>query len=92
MKPKKAVSSYGYVTYSENKTIKKVMGFTEKPDSNLADKIIKDGSVMWNVGIFTVAENMDRCSKLTDKVMLKIIKSIMGRGKRLMVFLFVRTE
>ncbi len=75
VKPKKAVSSYGYVTYSGNKTVKKVMGFTEKPDSNLADKIIKDGSVMWNVGIFILkSKTWLHAISLTDKVMFKIIK------------------
>ena len=75
VKPKKAVSSYGYVTYSGNKTVKKVIRFIEKPDSNLADKIIKDGSVMWNVGIFILKSKtwLDAIS-LTDKVMFKIIK------------------
>ena len=46
-------TGYGYIQYSENKEqIKKVNGFTEKPDYENALKYIESGDYLWNAGIF----------------------------------------
>ena len=51
-KPKSIQSSYGYITYKGNETIKNVTGFIEKPNYNLAEELISNGNSLWNSGIF----------------------------------------
>lgn len=51
--PTYANTGYGYIQFNkENKSIKKVNRFTEKPDLATATQFIKSGDYLWNAGIF----------------------------------------
>lgn len=46
-------TGYGYIQYeSENKEIKKVKNFTEKPNLETAKGFLSSGDYLWNAGIF----------------------------------------
>lgn len=46
-------TGYGYIQYAqEDKPIKKVKNFTEKPDLKTARQFIDQGDYLWNAGIF----------------------------------------
>ncbi|MFA7662422.1 MAG: mannose-1-phosphate guanylyltransferase [Patescibacteria group bacterium] len=53
VKPASPHTGYGYINFEtgENK-IKKVVRFTEKPDSETAKKFLETGNYFWNAGIF----------------------------------------
>lgn len=52
IKPTYPSSKYGYVVPENNKDdIRKVIRFTEKPNTELAEELIKDGA-FWNGGVF----------------------------------------
>ena len=75
VKPKNMKCSYGYITYSGKETIKKVTGFTEKPNSKLADEIVTKGSSMWNLGIFILnSGTWLNAISITDNKMYRLIK------------------
>lgn len=54
IEPTRPDTGYGYIQYfaNENKEIKKVKTFTEKPGIELAEAFIKSGDFLWNAGIF----------------------------------------
>jgi len=54
IKPSRPDTGYGYIQYIENdeKELKKVKTFTEKPALDLAKKFIESGDFVWNAGIF----------------------------------------
>lgn len=58
MKPSRPETGYGYIKYNkmvsenDNCTIYKVDSFKEKPDLETAEKYLKDGSYLWNGGMF----------------------------------------
>ncbi len=58
IKPSRPDTGYGYIqfneniTYDEDKRIKKVKTFTEKPILEIAKSFIKSGDFLWNSGIF----------------------------------------
>jgi mannose-1-phosphate guanylyltransferase/mannose-6-phosphate isomerase len=74
-KPKSNQSSYGYITYTGNETIKDVTGFVEKPDSKLAQELISNGNSLWNSGIFILKSKtwLDAIS-ITNKLIYKSIE------------------
>lgn len=46
-------TGYGYIQFKNSSNdIKKVIKFTEKPNSKTAEKFIKSGDYLWNAGIF----------------------------------------
>ncbi len=46
-------TGYGYIQYEkEDKAIKKVAQFTEKPDYDTAKRFFEEGNYLWNAGIF----------------------------------------
>lgn len=51
--PDRPETGYGYihVDYGDN-VVKTVLSFTEKPDNKTAAAFIRDGSYLWNAGIF----------------------------------------
>lgn len=58
MRPSRAETGYGYIKYgnseldlNENKIIK-VEAFVEKPNKKKAEEYLKDGSYLWNGGMF----------------------------------------
>ncbi len=53
IKPTFPNTGYGYIQYNrDNKTIKKVHQFREKPDYNTAKQFLEEGNYLWNSGIF----------------------------------------
>ena len=58
IKPSRPDTGYGYIQFiesnkiEEDKRIKKVKTFTEKPDSEMARFFIQSGDFLWNSGIF----------------------------------------
>lgn len=53
IEPTRPDTGYGYIQFIENnKTIKKVKTFTEKPNRELAEKFLLSGEFLWNSGIF----------------------------------------
>ncbi len=58
IKPNRPDTGYGYIQFEEShghdedKTIKKVKTFTEKPDIEMAKVFLKSGDFLWNAGIF----------------------------------------
>ncbi len=58
IKPNRPDTGYGYIQFkkcdncSEDKRIKKVKAFTEKPDLEIAKFFVKSGDFLWNSGIF----------------------------------------
>ena len=58
IKPTRPDTGYGYIQYNskssfeEDKRLRKVKTFTEKPDFELAKSFIKSGDFLWNSGIF----------------------------------------
>ena len=58
IRPSRPDTGYGYIqfeettVYPENKLLRKVRTFTEKPDIELAKTFIKCGDFLWNSGIF----------------------------------------
>jgi mannose-1-phosphate guanylyltransferase len=67
IKPSRPDTGYGYIQYipQNNKEIKKVKTFTEKPHLELAKQFIESGDFVWNSGIFiwnaqAIIENFNR--------------------------------
>ncbi|MBE6049614.1 MAG: mannose-1-phosphate guanylyltransferase [Clostridium sp.] len=58
MEPTRPETQYGYIKCGKfieksiNEKINKVDTFIEKPDKNVAEKYLKDGSYFWNSGVF----------------------------------------
>ncbi|WP_294351661.1 mannose-1-phosphate guanylyltransferase [uncultured Clostridium sp.] len=58
MQPTRPETQYGYIKCGEfkelsiNHNINKVDAFVEKPDRNVAEKYLKEGSYFWNSGVF----------------------------------------
>ncbi|MCD4746348.1 MAG: mannose-1-phosphate guanylyltransferase [Bacteroidales bacterium] len=58
IKPSRPDTGYGYIqfcdtyTYPQDKRIKKVKTFTEKPNLELAETFLQSGDFLWNSGIF----------------------------------------
>jgi len=55
IRPTHANTGYGYIQYedcTENNTVYKVNRFTEKPDKPTAIRFLKEGSYLWNSGVF----------------------------------------
>ncbi|MEN8138759.1 MAG: mannose-1-phosphate guanylyltransferase [Bacteroidota bacterium] len=57
IQPSRPDTGYGYIQYfsnktAENKDIKKVKTFTEKPNLEIAKEFISSGDFLWNSGIF----------------------------------------
>ncbi len=58
IKPSRPDTGYGYIQFNENiiyeedKRIKKVKTFTEKPILEIAESFLKSGDFLWNSGIF----------------------------------------
>ena len=54
IKPTRPDTGYGYIQFFEddNKAVKKVKTFTEKPDLEYAMKFLESGDYVWNAGIF----------------------------------------
>ena len=51
--PNRPETGYGYIQYEDDeKAIKPVKTFTEKPELDLAKKFIQSGDFVWNAGIF----------------------------------------
>jgi mannose-1-phosphate guanylyltransferase len=51
--PTRPDTGYGYIKYLQNETgVKKVEKFVEKPDHAKAMEYLKDGSYLWNAGMF----------------------------------------
>ena len=52
--PTRPDTGYGYLKVEsfEKSGVKKVLKFVEKPDENLANKMLADGNFLWNSGIF----------------------------------------
>ncbi|PCJ26925.1 MAG: mannose-1-phosphate guanylyltransferase/mannose-6-phosphate isomerase [Rickettsiales bacterium] len=70
IKPTHAESGYGYIEFSGNE----VLGFTEKPSKETAEKYIKHGNFYWNSGMFcftarTILQEMhDHCPSVLSTV------------------------
>ncbi len=71
IKPSRPDTGYGYIqfsqadSYPENKSLKKVKTFTEKPALEMAKSFLESGDFLWNAGIFiwnvnTVIEAFDK--------------------------------
>ncbi len=54
IKPSRPDTGYGYIQFIENqeKSLKKVKTFTEKPNEELAKQFLASGDFLWNAGIF----------------------------------------
>lgn len=54
IKPAFPNTGYGYIQYqqSEQKSVYKVLKFTEKPNYHTAKRFIEEGNYLWNAGIF----------------------------------------
>ncbi len=58
MKPDRAETGYGYIKFTEDKTLVnkenfiKVEKFVEKPNLELAEKYLRNGDYLWNGGMF----------------------------------------
>ena len=54
IKPHRPDTGYGYIRYREedDKELKKVLAFTEKPDLDTAKKFLESGEYLWNAGLF----------------------------------------
>ena len=62
IKASRPETGYGYIQFSEdnceeNKTLKKVKTFTEKPDLELANQFLESGDFLWNSGMFIWSVN-----------------------------------
>ncbi len=69
IEPSYPETGYGYINVTDNKVENGyiVNKFTEKPNSELAQKYINDGNYFWNSGIFmfkasTLLEEISKCS------------------------------
>lgn len=53
IKPTGPNTGYGYIQFEDDeKEVKKVKNFTEKPDLKTAEKFLSQGDYLWNAGIF----------------------------------------
>ena len=53
IQPNSPNTGYGYIQFEkEEKNIKKVKNFTEKPDLKTAESFLNSGDYLWNAGIF----------------------------------------
>lgn len=53
IKPSEPNTGYGYIQFEDSeKSIKKVINFTEKPNLEIAKQFINQGDYLWNAGIF----------------------------------------
>ncbi|SHH29051.1 mannose-1-phosphate guanylyltransferase [Thermosipho atlanticus] len=58
IKPDRPETGYGYIKFIDsenvvlNETVLKVDKFVEKPSKNMAEKYLKEGTYLWNAGIF----------------------------------------
>jgi len=52
IQPSNPNTGYGYIKYQGNEEIKDVVKFTEKPNKEKAKSFIKEGTYLWNAGIF----------------------------------------
>lgn len=53
--PTRPDTGYGYIQFEEkegDKGVHKVKTFTEKPDLEMAEQLVKSGEFLWNAGIF----------------------------------------
>ncbi|UES40883.1 mannose-1-phosphate guanylyltransferase/mannose-6-phosphate isomerase [Roseibium aggregatum] len=58
IEPSEANTGYGYIKVaSGSEPVRPVEAFVEKPDQDRADAFLKDGSYVWNAGIFLYAAN-----------------------------------
>lgn len=63
IKPKRAETGYGYIHYDkklakiEKSNVYSVLKFTEKPGKKKAERFLKEGSHLWNAGIFVFSIN-----------------------------------
>lgn len=83
MEPKRAETEYGYIRYgtvekkSNNHKVIKVDSFVEKPNKKKAKEYIKEGSYLWNGGMFlwsvdNILEQISKHSNVTYKALEKI--------------------
>lgn len=80
IEPDRAETGYGYMKFDVNEkqelldklSIYKVIKFVEKPDVEKAERYIKDGSYIWNSGIFIWKSN--HILKLTKKYLKNTFK------------------
>lgn len=52
IQPSNPNTGYGYIKYQGKEEIKEVVNFTEKPNKEKAKAFIKEGTYLWNAGIF----------------------------------------
>lgn len=57
IKPKTPSPGFGYIEFSGNSILKKVVGFKEKPNISAAKKFLEKGNYLWNAGIFLIKCN-----------------------------------
>ena len=70
--PDRPETGYGYIHIGYgNDIVKSVLAFTEKPDKNTAASFIRDGSYLWNSGIFMMraGELLDIAAELQPRML-----------------------
>ncbi|HPU43985.1 MAG TPA: mannose-1-phosphate guanylyltransferase/mannose-6-phosphate isomerase [Dictyoglomaceae bacterium] len=87
--PKKPETGYGYIKVGEDLgDFRKVAKFTEKPNLELAESYIKDGSYLWNTGIFafqisTMIEEFKKYEPQIYEALLKTYKEMLRDFEKL---------
>ncbi len=69
--PSRPEPGYGYIEYSKTNNQKKdVINFVEKPDINLATKMLESGDYAWNSGMFILTAKLwiDTIKKANSKI------------------------
>ena len=85
-RPDRPETGYGYIQVSdETEFIMSVAAFTEKPDVELAQKYIDDGSYLWNAGLFLFRASylLELAGKIAPQMGQSVVLSYQGARKDL---------
>jgi len=81
IKPTRPDTGYGYIQFiksdveENDKRIKKVKTFTEKPDAEMANSFMESGDFLWNSGIFIWStESIIRALEMHDPELANVFK------------------
>jgi len=77
--PDRPETGYGYIRLGDGGgAITPVAAFTEKPDAELAEAFIEDGSYLWNAGIFMMRAGglLDLAAKLQPEMLEAVRRAV----------------
>jgi mannose-1-phosphate guanylyltransferase/mannose-6-phosphate isomerase len=80
IKPSYAEIGYGYLKLKKEKNFYKVSKFLEKPNFNIAKKIIKNKNIYWNSGMFFSSKSalLNEYALYENKLSIQILESYLN--------------